>query len=59
MHWTSGPEVWVQDLAVSICCVLGQKLHSYSASLHPRGLMGTGRLSGKPDKMLGVNLVTD
>ena len=31
---------------------LGKALYSHSASLHPGVLMGTSKLSGKPDEML-------
>ena len=34
---------------------LGKTLYSHSASLHSGVKMGTSKLSGKPDKMLGVN----
>ena len=32
---------------------LGKTLYSYSASLHPGVSMGTGKLLGKPNKLLG------
>ena len=34
------------------CCVW-QDIYSYSASLHPGVLMGTGELMGKPNKLQG------
>ena len=35
---------------------LGKTLYSHSASLHPGVEMGTGKLLGKPDKLLGSDL---
>ena len=35
---------------------LGKTLYSHSASLHPGVSMGTGDLSGKPNKLLGSDL---
>ena len=32
---------------------LGKTLYSCNASLHPGVLMGTGKLRGEPDEMLG------
>ena len=32
---------------------LGKTLYSHSASLHPGVYIGTSKLSGKPDEMLG------
>ena len=43
VHWTLGPEVWVQDPGSN----------SASLFLHSGVLMGTGKLSGKPVEILG------
>ena len=44
----SGFEPWPGHCVV----FLGKTLYSHTASLHP-GINGTGKLSGKPDVMLG------
>ena len=38
---------------------LGKIIDSHHASLNPGVSMGTGELSGKPDEMLGGNLVME
>ena len=48
----SGFEPWPGHCVV----FLGKTLCSHSASLHPGVQMGTSKLSGKPDEMLGGDL---
>ena len=44
VHWALAPEVWVPDLAGSMCCVLEQDtLLSHNASLQPGVKVGTGK----------------
>ena len=45
----SGFEPWTGHCVVFLC----KTLYSHSASLHPGLQMGTSKLSGKPDEMLG------
>ena len=52
--WTLSQEIWVQVLAWSLYAVLG-----YGTSLHPGVEMGTDKLKGKPDEMLGGNHVME
>lgn len=52
MIWALGCKVCIQDLARSLCCVLGQE---HCVSPHPqeyKWVMGIGKLSGKLGKML-------
>ena len=51
-RWTPDREVRVRPWLGHFCCVLG-KDKSHTASLHPGVEMGTSKLAGKPDKMLG------
>ena len=53
VHWTLGPEVWVQDPGTLLQQCLSLSL---SLSLHSGVLMGTVKLSGKPVEILGVPL---
>ena len=56
MHWILVCMIQVQDLAVSLYCILEENIHSHSASLHLGVEMSTGKLLGKPDEMWGVTL---
>ena len=46
--------VQVRGLTGSFCCVLGPDTLLSQCLSPPRSVMGTRKLSGKPDKMLGV-----
>ena len=60
MQWPSGLRAGLRILRSGFepwpdhCVVfLGKTLYSHSASLHPGVSMGTSKLSGKPNEMLG------
>jgi len=46
----------VRVLAMDTVVFLGKTLNSHNASLHPGVQMGTGKLSGKPNKLRGRGL---